>query len=481
MNLLKNLEQYNPLISILCSTAEKAGIKIFAVGGFVRDILLKRSSEDIDILCLGDSALLAEKIAEAAGKKEPPVIYGHFGTAMVRLEGYDIEFVTARKESYRPESRNPEVSPGTLEDDLLRRDFTVNALAVSLNKDTFGELIDLFGGLKDLQRKIIRTPTDPKVTFFDDPLRIMRAIRFASQLNFDIAPDTFSVLSEHGERLRIISKERIRIVSKERITDELNKIIMSSKPSYGFKLLFAADILKIIFPELTALQGTETVNDKSHKDNFYHTLQVLDNVAAVSNNLWLRWAALLHDIAKPATKKFDPKVGWTFHGHEERGARMVPKIFQRLKLPLNDKMRYVQKLVRLHLRPIALVKETVTDSAIRRLLFEASDDTDDLMVLCRADITSKNEARVKRYLTNFDKVEKRMREVEESDKLRNFQPVITGAVIMDTFGLKPSPVIGSIKEELKEAVLEGKVKNEYEPCFRYMLTIAHKYGLKEKS
>ena len=473
MNLLKNLEQYNPLISILCSTAEKAGIEIYAVGGFVRDILLERPSKDIDILCLGDSALLAEKVAEAADKKEPPVIYGHFGTAMVRLEGYDIEFVTARKESYRPESRNPEVSPGTLEDDLLRRDFTVNALAVSLNKDDYGELIDLFGGLADLRRKIIRTPTDPKVTFFDDPLRIMRAIRFASQLNFDIAPDTFHVLSEHRERLGIISRERI--------SDELNKIIMSPKPSYGFKLLFAAGILEIVFPELPALQGTETVNDKSHKDNFYHTLQVLDNVAAVSNNLWLRWAALLHDIAKPATKRFDPKVGWTFHGHEERGARMVPKIFQRLKLPLNEKMRYVQKLVRLHLRPIALVKETVTDSAIRRLLFEAGDDTDDLMVLCRADITSKNEARVKRYLANFDKVERRMKEVEESDKLRNFQPVITGAVIMDTFGLKPSPVIGSIKEELKEAVLEGKVKNEYEPCFRYMLAIAHKYGLKEKS
>lgn len=473
MNLSKYFKQYNTLIPIICATAEKAGIKIYAVGGVVRDMLLERSSKDIDILCLGNSALLAEKVSESLGKKEPPAIFGNFGTAMVHCEGCDIEFVTARKESYKPESRNPEVSPGTLEDDLLRRDFTVNALAVSLNKEDLGELIDLFGGVEDLRRKIIRTPTDPKITFFDDPLRIMRAIRFASQLNFDIAPDTFQVLSEH--------KERLEIISKERISDELNKVILSGKPSYGFKLLFVSGVLDIVFPELSALQGTETVNDKSHKDNFYHTLQVLDNIAAVSDNLWLRWAALLHDIAKPATKRFDPKVGWTFHGHEERGARLVPKIFQRLKLPLNEKMRYVQKLVRLHLRPIALVKETVTDSAIRRLLFEAGNDTDDLMMLCRADITSKNEARIKRYLANFDKVEKRMREVEESDKLRNFQPVITGAVIMDTFGLRPSPIIGTLKEELKEAVLEGRVKNEYESCFRYMLTVALKYGLTEKS
>jgi poly(A) polymerase len=389
---------------------------------------------------------------------------------MLKFKDLEIEFVGARKESYQRESRKPMVENGTLEDDQNRRDLTINALALSLNKNNFGELLDPFGGLEDLKKKIIRTPLDPEITFSDDPLRIMRAIRFASQLSFDISAETFEAIVRNTERLSIVSMERI--------SEELNKIILSKQPSYGFKLLFQSGILEKIFPELIALQGVETIENKSHKDNFYHTLQVLDNTAKESDDLWLRWAAILHDIAKPATKRFDKKIGWTFHGHEDRGAKMVPGIFRRLKLPLNEKMKMVVNLVKLHLRPIALVKETVTDSAIRRLMFEAGEDIHSLMILCRADVTSKNNVKVKKYLENFDKVEKKIAEVQEKDNLRNFQPVVTGEDIMKIFDMKPSKVIGEIKSDLREAILEGEVENNYDEVFQYMLKIAkEKYNL----
>ncbi len=460
----------HPVFAVVAEAAAELGVETYVIGGFVRDLVLKRPSKDIDIVCVGDGVALASIVAQKLTGKPKVNVFKNFGTAMLRAGEWEVEFVGARKESYREHSRKPEVEEGTLKDDLERRDFTINALGISLNKHTYGAFIDEFSGIKDLKRKLIRTPLEPGITFSDDPLRMLRAIRFASQLGFDIDPDTFDAIAAN--------KERIKIVSQERITDELNKIILSPTPSYGFKLLFVSGLLHLIFPKMVELHGVESINGNSHKDNFYHTLQVLDNVAQVSNDLWLRWSAILHDISKPETKRYSPKVGWTFHGHEDRGARLVPKLFTALKLPLNEHMKFVQKLVRLHLRPIALVKDTVTDSAIRRLLFEAGDDVDALMTLCRADITSKNDSKVKRYLQNFDKVEKRLVEVEASDKLRNFQPVITGEVIMETFGLKPSKIVGDLKEILTEAILEGKVRNEYDEAHAFLLQRGHEMGLR---
>ena len=454
----------NEIFRLVAESSRKLKLESYVIGGYVRDLILQRGSKDIDIVAVGSGITLAEHTAKTIGKDVQVTVFKNFGTAMLRYKDSEIEFVGARRESYNRDSRKPIVEDGTLEDDQNRRDFTINALAISLNETSFGELIDPFSGLTDLKKKIIRTPLDPDITFSDDPLRIMRGIRFASQLTFDIAPETFEAMTRN--------KERLKIVSMERISDELNKIILSPKPSYGFKLLFHAGLLDIIFPELVALQGVETIDNKSHKDNFYHTLQVLDNVAKDSDDLWLRWAALLHDIAKPATKRFDKKVGWTFHGHEDKGARMVPNIFRRMKLPLNEKMRMVESLVRLHLRPIALVKDTVTDSAVRRLMFEAGEDIHALMLLCKADVTSKNDVKVKKYLENFKKVEQKMSEVEEKDVLRNFQPVVTGEDIMKTFDLKPCKVVGEIKDELREALLEGKIKNEYPEVFNFMLKVA---------
>lgn len=472
MNLKEALHS-NPIFSLVAQTAHQMQRETYVVGGYVRDLLLKRSSKDIDFVCVGDGISLAQQVAKNLksqdGHTTDVTVFKNFGTAMVKHEDYELEFVGARKESYQRNSRKPIVENGTLQDDQNRRDFTINAMAISLNNDNYGELIDPFGGVKDLKRKMIRTPLDPAITFSDDPLRMMRAVRFASQLSFDIAPKTFDALIDHAERLQIISQERI--------TAELNKIILSPTPSYGFKLLFHSQLLHQFFPEMVALQGVETIEGKSHKDNFYHTLQVLDNISRVTGDLWLRWAAILHDIAKPPTKRFHPKAGWTFHGHEDRGSRMVPHIFRRLKLPLDQKMKFVQKLVRLHLRPIALVKKEVTDSAIRRLLYEAGDDIEALMKLCRADITSKNHSRVKRYLQNFDRVEEKLQAVEEKDQLRNFQPVISGEDIMETFGLKPSRIVGDIKNELKEAVLEGKIRNERSEAYAYMLQLGASHGL----
>jgi poly(A) polymerase len=460
----------NKVFEIIAQSSAELNMEAYVIGGFVRDLILNRNSKDIDIVCIGSGISLAERVAKNIHKDAQVTTFKNFGTAMLRFEDWEIEFVGARKESYNRDSRKPVVEDGTLEDDQNRRDFTINAMALSLNKNNYGDLLDPFGGMEDIKKKNIRTPLDPDITFSDDPLRIMRAIRFASQLNFDIAPDTFDAI--------LRNKDRLSIVSMERISDELNKIILSSKPSYGFKLLFQSGILQKIFPELVELQGVQTIDNKSHKDNFYHTLQVLDNVAQHSDDLWLRWAAILHDIAKPATKRFDKKVGWTFHGHEDKGSRMVPGIFRRMKLPLNEKMKSVANLVKLHLRPIALVKDQVTDSAVRRLMFEAGEDLQNLMMLCRADITSKNNVKVKRYLENFGKVEQKIAEVEEKDQLRNFQPIVTGEQIMETFALKPSRIIGDIKTDLREAILEGKVSNEYNELYEYMLNLARdKYNL----
>jgi putative nucleotidyltransferase with HDIG domain len=476
MNFAEILHE-NPVFDLVTRAAGALGVRAYVVGGFVRDLLLKRPSKDVDCVCVGSGIELAERVATLvtqAGGEATLAVYKNFGTAQVKLgdparDGWELEFVGARKESYRSDSRKPVVEDGTLEDDQNRRDFTMNALAISLNRDDFGTLLDPFDGVGDLRRKLIRTPLAPDVTFSDDPLRMMRAVRFASQLGFDIEPDTFDGL------LRMA--DRIDIVSQERIVDELNKIIASPQPSYGFKLLDAAGLLDRIFPEFVLLKGAEQIDGKGHKDNFYHTLQVLDNVARRSDDLWLRWAAVLHDIAKPATKRFEKGRGWTFHGHEELGARMVPHLFRKLKLPLNEKMRFVRKLVRLHLRPIALAKESITDSALRRLLVEAGDDLDALMTLCRADITSKDGARVRRYLTNFDRVEQLLHEVEERDKLRQFQPVVTGELIMETFGLPPSREVGLIKEAVREAILEGTVPNTLEAALPLMVEEGRKLGL----
>jgi poly(A) polymerase len=459
-----------PIFRTIAEAAHELGQPAYVIGGYVRDLALQRGSKDIDVVTVGDGIQLAQAVGRKLPGRGRVTVFKNFGTAMLPTqEAGEIEFVGARKESYRAESRKPEVEAGTLEDDLARRDFTINALGLSLNEEDFGALVDRYDGMKDLATKTIRTPLGPDITFSDDPLRMLRAIRFASQLNFDIEPDTYDAISRN--------KERIKIVSQERITTELNKIVESPVPSYGFKLLFQTGLLQLVFPKMAQLHGVEKVGQHAHKDNFYHTLQVLDNVAAAGGDLWLRWAAILHDIAKPATKRFDPKVGWTFHGHEDKGARWVPQIFTDLKLPLGEEMRMVQKLVRLHLRPIALSKDIVTDSAVRRLLFEAGDDIDRLMLLCRADITSKDHQRKARYLRNFDIVEEKLREIEAKDHLRNFKPVITGEVIMETFGLKPSRQVGELKEAVLEAILEGEVPNEWEPAYQLLLARGAALGL----
>ena len=468
MNLKDRLDEHS-IFAHVAKVAAEERIETYVVGGYVRDLILGRPNKDIDFTCVGSGIQLAQAVAKTFEVHVPLSIFKNFGTAMLKLDDWELEFVGARKESYRQESRKPIVEDGSLQEDLERRDYTINAMAISLNSDNYGELIDPFDGIKDLKSKQLKTPLQPGITFSDDPLRMMRGVRFATQLNFDIESETFFALSTYASRLQIISAERI--------IDELNKIIQTPKPSYGFKLLFVSKLLHEFFPEMVELQGVDSVDDKSHKDNFYHTLQVLDNLCQVSDNLWLRWAAILHDIAKPATKRFHPNIGWTFHGHEDKGARMTPGIFRRLKLPMDERMKYVQKLVRLHLRPIALVKDEVTDSALRRLLFDAGDDIDDLMALCRADITSKNDKKVQKYLDNFGRVEQKLKQVEEKDQVRNFQPPVSGEEIMDTFGISPSKIIGDIKEEIKEAILEGRIKNNPVEARNLMLEIAQEKGL----
>ncbi len=450
-----------PLFKLIEQCADDLGVEAFVIGGYVRDIFLERTNKDIDVVALGRGIDLAEAVQKKLGDEAHLSVFKNFGTAQIKYQDIEVEFVGARKESYRKESRKPIVEDGSLEDDQNRRDFTMNALAIGLNKNNFGKLLDPFNGVKDLENKIIRTPLDPDITYSDDPLRMMRAIRFASQLGFVIEEHSFEAIKKN--------KERISIVSKERITDELNKIILSPIPSIGFKLLFDSGLLELIFPQMVKLYGVETVNGKSHKDNFYHTLEVLDNVCKNSDNLWLRWSAILHDIAKPATKRFEEKKGWTFHGHEDKGARMVPKIFAELKLPLNEKMKYVQKLVLLHLRPIVLAKSDITDSAIRRLLFEAGDDIDDLMILCDADITTKSFAKKQRYLKNFEIVREKLKELEEKDRIRNWQPPISGEQIMEIFQIPAGREVGIIKNAIREAILDGIIKNDYQEAFDYMV------------
>ena len=456
----------------IAAAADELGIPAYVVGGYVRDMVMDRKSIDIDVVAIGSGIDLAQKTAEKLDVETHVNVFKNFGTAMIKYkaeEEWIIEFVGARKESYRQDSRKPIVEDGTLEDDQNRRDFTINALAIGLNKGVFGKLIDSFNGLKDIENKIIRTPLKPGITFSDDPLRMMRAIRFATQLNFEIEENTYNAISENADR--------ISIVSKERIMDELNKIILSEKPSIGFKLLEETGLLKLIFSEMQDLKGVEIIDGKGHKDNFYHTLKVLDNLAEESDDLWLRWAAILHDIAKPATKRYDPKTGWTFHGHEFIGAKMVPRIFRKLKLPLNDKMVFVKKMVALHLRPIILSENIVTDSAVRRLLFEGGEDIDDLMKLCEADITSKNKQKVRRYMKNFAIVRQKLIEIEEKDKIRNWQPPITGELIIETFGLKPGPAIGEIKMAIREAILDGKIRNDFDEAYKYMVKIGKSKGM----
>ena len=460
------------IFTIIAEEALAMNAEAFVVGGYVRDIFLKRESKDIDIVVLGSGIDLAQRISKRLGDHVHVSYFKNFGTAMLKIDDIEVEFVGARKESYRLDSRKPIVEEGTLVDDQRRRDFTINAMAIHLTPSNFGELVDPFDGINDIENKIIKTPLDPSITFSDDPLRMMRAIRFASQLHFQIENSTYEAI--------IANKDRISIVSGERITEELNKIILSSKPSIGFDLLFKTGLLHIIFPQMVLLHGVDFVNGHGHKDNFYHTLQVLDNVAKASDDLWIRWAAILHDIAKPATKRYEQGQGWTFHGHEDKGARMVKHIFRQLKLPLNEKMKFVEKLVQLHLRPIVLAQDFVTDSAIRRLLFDAGDDIDALMKLCHADVTTKNEYKVKKYKENFNIVSEKLKEVEEKDRIRNWQPPISGEDIMGAFDIKPGKEVGIIKNAIREAILDGEIKNNYTEAFELMLKISKELGLERK-
>ncbi len=464
----------NPIFEIISQVAGEMQVQAFVIGGFVRDLLLNRDNkQDIDIVVLGSGIDFAHQVAAKLDEDTPVKFFKNFGTAMLNFQGWKIEFVGARKESYRRNSRKPIVEDGTNEDDQNRRDFTINAMAINLTRENYGQLVDPFNGISDLKEKIIRTPLDPDITFSDDPLRMMRAIRFATQLCFTIEPSCFEAITRNCER--------ISIVSMERVSDELNQIIQAGVPSAGFRLLDETGLLEIIFPEFCELKGSEIIDGKGHKDNFHHTLAVLDNVAEVSNDLWLRWAAILHDIAKPVTKKFVQGTGWTFHAHEFKGAKMVPNIFRQLKLPLNEKMHYVEKLVLLHLRPIVLAEDVVTDSAVRRLLFEAGEDIDDLMLLCNADITSKNPNKVRRYLANFNIVRQKLREIEEKDQLRNWQPPVTGEVIMKTFGIPPSKSVGIIKDAITEAILEGEIANNFDEAYQLMLRLGEKLGLDKKN
>jgi poly(A) polymerase len=457
------------LLLLISETSAKLGYPVYLVGGYVRDRLLGRPSKDIDVVCLGDGIKLASELASVVSPQPKVSIFSRFGTAMIKIKDIEVEIVGARKESYSYESRKPSVEPGSLEDDQNRRDFTINALAVSLNEENFGEIIDPFNGLLHLEQKLIKTPLEPGKTFTDDPLRMLRAIRFSTQLDFVIDPITFDAISKY--------KSRISIISMERVATELNKIICSPIPSVGFKQLFDCGLLHIVFPEMAALYGVEERNGIGHKDNFYHTLEVLDNVAKDSDNIWLRWAAILHDIAKPPTKRFDPVLGWTFHGHETLGAVMVGKIFKNLRLPLDHKLKYVQLLVKLHLRPIALTKEEITDSAVRRLVFEAGDAIEDLMILCKADITSKNQNKKDRYRDNYDKLQAKIEEIEERDRLRNWQPPLSGEEIMNIFNLNPSKEVGILKTSLREAILEGEIPNEYEAALEYIIRKGEEIGL----
>lgn len=460
------------IFRLISQTADEMNLECYLIGGYVRDFFLYRRSNDIDVVTVGKGIELAEAVAKRLGRNTRINVFKTFGTAQIKYKNYDIEFVGARKESYRFDSRKPVVEDGTLEDDQKRRDFTINAMAFCLNKERYGELIDPFNGMQDLKDLIIRTPLDPDITFSDDPLRMMRAIRFASQLGFDLYLDTFDALARN--------KERIKIVSRERVADELNKIIMSPKPSIGFKLLEITGLLEIIFPELTALKGAETKDGVGHKDNFYHTLIVLDNISKETDNIWLRWSALLHDIAKPVTKRWDPKLGWTFYNHNYIGEKMIPKIFRRMKLPQNEKMKYVQKMVSLHMRPMQLVEEEVTDSAVRRLLFDAGDDIEDLMTLCEADITSKNPVKVRRFINNFAIVRRKLKEIEEKDRVRNFQPPIDGNEIMEIFDLPQGREVGILKAAIKEAILDGIIPNEHDAAYKFMLEKAKEMNLKTR-
>lgn len=471
MNLKKHLN--NTIFKIVSQAADELGYETYVIGGYVRDVLLNSNEpKDIDFVCVGSGIELAQKVKSILDTESKVQVFKNFGTAMLKHNDLELEFVGARKESYRIDSRKPIVEDGTLEDDQNRRDFSINALAIQLNASHFGKLIDPFNGLKDLENKIIRTPLEPNKTYSDDPLRIMRAIRFSCQLNFTIEEKSLKAITENANRLNIISQERI--------TDELNKIILSKIPSKGFKLLFNTQLLHQFFPKMVELQGIEVIDNKGHKDNFYHTLKVLDNISQESDSLWLRWAAILHDIAKPDTKRFEEKHGWTFHGHEFLGSKMVPKIFKSLKLPLNEKMKYVQKLVRLHLRPIVLAQEIVTDSAVRRLLFDAGEDIDDLMTLCDADITSKNPEKVKRYLENFKVVRQKIKDVEERDHIRNMQPPISGEEIIELFDLKPSREIGLLKSAIKEAILDGEISNNKDEAHDFLIEKAAEMGIKPK-